>query len=360
MTTLLGGLLMAAGVFLSSYARTLSSFMTFYSLMFGIGVVLAYTAPMSAGWAWLPKSKGLVSGIILCLYGAGGFIFNLVGTKLVNSEGFNLVDGRFPDIVYDRFYGMIRKLALIYGALVVTGAFLIKDPPKAPAVSSSGQKKSLHGYLNKKHRNVATSQNSNGVGPMAAMKTKQFWLLWLMCLTSTSAGLNVASVYKQFASGKSALSGDGYQAITGALGALFNAVGRLAWGLVIDKVGCKNSFLALSAGQALLYLFFTRLTSSKLSFTAVICACYFLLAGNFALAPPAIQRLFGPEHGTLIYGLVYSAFGLAAIGGSMITKQLMANFGWDGVFKVLAALSLFATFVTSMLSPISFYPGSSV
>jgi hypothetical protein len=45
-TTLLGCWMMALGVFLSSYAQDLKTFFLFYSLMFGAGVGIAYTAPM--------------------------------------------------------------------------------------------------------------------------------------------------------------------------------------------------------------------------------------------------------------------------------------------------------------------------
>ena len=47
---------------------------------------------------------------------------------------------------------------------------------------------------------------------------------------------------------------------------------------------------------------------------------YFCLAGSFALIPPATQKLFGPKNGATIYGIVYSAFGLAAIGGQFASK----------------------------------------
>ena len=44
------------------------------------------------------------------------------------------------------------------------------------------------------------------------------------------------------------------------------------------------------------------------------------MAGTFALMPPAAQKLFGSKNGGTIYGIVYSAFGVAAIGGSYFSK----------------------------------------
>ncbi len=62
-TMLLGSWIAALAVYLASYQVTLQKFILFYSLMFGAGAGLAYTAPMAAGWKWLPNSKGNISFI---------------------------------------------------------------------------------------------------------------------------------------------------------------------------------------------------------------------------------------------------------------------------------------------------------
>lgn len=119
-----------------SFATTLPVFMLFYSLFFGVGVGIAYTAPIVAGgwgrcdairptegeggyicmakgrrtnpnpttpsppantgWKWYPDSKGLVSGAVLTGFGAGGFFFNLLGTKLINPDNAKPIGGSFP------------------------------------------------------------------------------------------------------------------------------------------------------------------------------------------------------------------------------------------------------------------------
>ena len=55
---------------------------------------------------------------------------------------------------------------------------------------------------------------------------------------------------------------------------------------------------------------------------SINCLCYFCLAGNFAMMPPAIQRMFGAKNGALIYGLIYSAFGTAALATMFISKVI--------------------------------------
>lgn len=164
---------------------------------------------------------------------------------------------------------------------------------------------------------------------------------------------------------------------------------------------------------------------------SINCLCYFCLAGNFAMMPPAIQRMFGAKNGALIYGLIYSAFGTAALATMFISKvitnstfsmykisgnvsyvrvvqrtlqlsllfsqclslyfslvlspslthipayslslfhssftlfpsphqAMIIGFGWTRVFHVLAFVSIFATFLTSMLKPLASLPSSTV
>jgi len=98
----------------------------------------------------------------------------------------------------------------------------------------------------------------------------------------------------------------------------------------------------------------------QLAFACNTCMLFFTLAGNFALFPPAVQRIFGPKAGTVIYGVVYSAFAIASVVGGIVTKLMVRSLGWTRVFQTLALMSIIATALVSILSPIISYPGSVV
>ena len=371
---LLGCTIVSVGVLLASYATTLSAFIFFYSIVFGTGVGLGYTAAMIAGWKWMPNSKGLVSGSILAGFGSGGFFFNLIGTKLVNPNGLNPVKGVFPQEVYDNFPKMLRTLACIYMTMGLFGALFISEPPvptgdleSSSSISSSKRKDSSSSSSSL----LPTSSPSGGAGTAVAaelpgvsvqdaLRTPQFWLIWTMIVSSASAGLNVASVYKQFASASPALHGDSFQALVGGLGALSNGVGRIFWGTLCDKIGFKQSFALLTLIQALVHAYYPSTANSKSAFAFFTCLCYFFLAGNFALMPPSIQRLFGPRNGSLIYGIVYSAFGTASIAALFMNKSLTASLGFEGVFRILSVFSIVATVLASQLTPVKAFAGSSL
>lgn len=251
-TLLLGCWIMALSVYLASYAQSLSVFLALYSFVFGAGIGIAYTAPMLAGYKWLPQSKGLVSGGVLAGFGMGGFFFNLIGTKLVNPKGLNPVAGKFPSEVYAGFGPMLRKLAVIYAALTLVGSLLVTEPKPTPVVKSTTSSKG-----------AKVAAGPDGVEVTEALKSNQFYLLWLMILSSASAGLNVASAYKQFAGVSPVLAGDSFQALVGGLGALFNGCGRLFWGGLSDKIGFKNSFVILTVVQTALQFLYPYSGASK-------------------------------------------------------------------------------------------------
>ena len=286
-TLLLGSWIMALGVFLSSYAQSLSVFIACYSLLFGAGIGIAYTAPMLAGYKWLPNSKGLVSGGVLAGFGLGGFFFNLIGTKLVNPKGLNPIKGVFPQEVYDNFSPMLRKLSLMYAGISLIGSLLVTEPASGPAPVAVSVTVSPAIIQNQKNNirkavinvdkklntnlkstllhtaNKISANTSGGVELIDAVRSSQFWYLWLMIITSGSTGLNVASTYKQFANAHPMLAGDSFQALVGGLGALFNGGARLVWGSAIDKIGFRASFLYLTILQTVIQLGYAYSGSSK-------------------------------------------------------------------------------------------------
>lgn len=332
-TLFLGSAILVLGSYLSSYAKTLAHFMFFYSFIFGVGTGLVYTAPMAAGWKWKPQSKGLVSGVILTGFGAGGFVYNIIGTMLANPKGLNQgADGRFPAEVYAAFPHMLRTLATIYAAVCFVGALLVSVPAESQSQTQT------------------QTQTTGGVTLQQAIRTPQFWLLWGMVVTCASAGLNVASGYKTFAASAPALIGDNYQVLVGSLAALVNGVGRLFWGTFSDVVGFRNAFLMLSVGQTALLALYPVTTVSKPVFMAATTAIFFCLGGNFALMPPAVGRLFGAKHSATIYGVLYSSFGVAAVGGAALSKVLTKSLGYQGTFLVMAGFSLVAAALSTQLS----------
>lgn len=59
-----------------------------FTIIFGVGYGfcngIAYTVPLKICWDLYPERKGMVSGVIICGFGVGSFIFSFISTMLVN------------------------------------------------------------------------------------------------------------------------------------------------------------------------------------------------------------------------------------------------------------------------------------
>jgi MFS transporter, OFA family, oxalate/formate antiporter len=202
-----------------------------------------------------PFPSSTLTGI-LAGFGAGGFFFSLIGSKIANPNGLNTAaGGGFPSAVYDNFPKMLRTLAGIYAVVSFIGSLLVFEPlaPSKPTTTASNAKPVAAAPL-------------PGLTVGEAVKTSQFWLIWLMIISSATAGLNTAAVYKQFAATGPALAGDSFQSLVGGLGALFNGSGRLIWGALSDKIGFKKSFTLLTLVQITFLLLYSKSAVSKVSF----------------------------------------------------------------------------------------------
>jgi OFA family oxalate/formate antiporter-like MFS transporter len=59
-------------------------FTLIFSVSFGICNGLCYTIPLKICWDHFPNQRGMVSGIIICGFGLGSFIFGIISTILFN------------------------------------------------------------------------------------------------------------------------------------------------------------------------------------------------------------------------------------------------------------------------------------
>ena len=82
---------------------------------------------------------------------------------MFNPNALDLKNGVFPEEVYNNFSPALRKLALIYSGLALTGYLLVTEP-KDVAVTD-------------KSKGVKAAELP-GLTITEALMTKQFWLLW--------------------------------------------------------------------------------------------------------------------------------------------------------------------------------------
>ena len=84
-------------MFLCTFIENPTVFVYCYGFAFGIGKSFMYSAALQAGWSHLQNRIGMVSGLIICGFGFGGFIFGIIMRRLCNPENIEvqkyIIDG---------------------------------------------------------------------------------------------------------------------------------------------------------------------------------------------------------------------------------------------------------------------------
>lgn len=297
----------------------------------GVGIGLAYVCPIAALYKWFPNAKGLVGGLAVAGFGFGAYLFK---------------GDRIGAMGYIESRG-ITEFFLVHGAIclvaVSIGAMLLRNPPNAAAPA------------------VAGSSDSTW---RDTLKKPAFYLLWMMFFSGAMAGLMVIGIIKGFAgeqlvkgaieSGKqltdestTALFKQGAQAV-GYL-AIFNAIGRIFWGLASDKIGRTLAMMAMFLLQAVTMCMLTQATT-EVSIAVVASIVGFNFGGNFALFPSATADLFGAKNLGANYGWVFTSYGIAAVIGVLAGNTAKQQTGdYSLAFYMAAVLCVISAVLAIVL-----------
>lgn len=139
LTTLLGCWIMSAGVLLTYFAIKVSFWLVLltYGIMFGVGMGVAYTAPLAAAMKWMPRWKGAASGFVVSGFGLGALAFSPVQTLYVNPQNIPSDPHPFdkdqkyftdPDLL-SRVPNMFLILGLSFAVMQLIASILITNPP---------------------------------------------------------------------------------------------------------------------------------------------------------------------------------------------------------------------------------------
>jgi len=336
-----GGVLLGAGYIFAGFVGTsFVGHLVTIGLVGGAGIGLAYVVPIAVGVKWFPDKKGLFTGLAVAGFGFGALLW----VKLAGSWG-HLIDR-----------AGISNVFLIYGVIfsvgVLAGSVWMVNPPE-------GYKPA--GW---KPPEISTKPNANGavdIESSAMLRTPQFFGLWFMFITCSMAGLMVIGCIKLF--GIDALRQAGYDAAIASAKAgtamavffsLANGIGRIAWGMISDKIGRKTSLFVMCLSQGLIMLAFYRMGSNPLLLYLGTSIIGFNFGGNFALFPAATADFFGNKSVGHNYGWVFTAYGVGGtlgpyIGGHFKDAATSGDVSaWFMPF-VIAAIGCFAAAATALL-----------
>ncbi len=311
----IGGIILGVGYILGGFfGQTFAAQLVFIGIIGGAGIGLAYVVPIAVGVKWFPDKKGMVAGLAVAGFGFGATIW-------VKSAGswFDLLNTL-------NFFGLggVQSVFLLYGVIflviVLLGSTVMIDPPQGycPAGWTPSEQNAA------KDGTPGTAAGMVDFVPGEMFKTPQFYMTWITFLFSAIAGLMVIYCIKLFgidalqANGMAAAAASATAGTAMAWYAIFNGLGRIAWGIVSDKIGRKLAIFLMCLSQGIIMLLFYKMGGVGVTLIIGACIIGFNFGGNFGLFPALTADYFGNKTVGLNYGYVFMAYGIAGVIGPQI------------------------------------------
>ncbi|WP_165777454.1 OFA family MFS transporter [Amycolatopsis antarctica] len=306
-----GFLISALGVALSQFWVVVLG----YGLVGGVGLGIGYISPVSTLIKWFPDRPGMATGIAIMGFGGGALIASPWSRQMLDSFGTDTGGIATAFLVH----------GIVYAVFMSLGVLLIRVP-------ADGWRPK--GWTPPKPDGNSMITRAN-VSARNAIRTPQFWLLWVILCFNVTAGIGILekadpmirAFFEDTSAPVSVAAASGFVALL----SLTNMLGRFVWSSTSDLVGRKNIYRLYLGAGALMYLVIALTTnSSKLVF--VLCALVILsfYGGGFATIPAYLKDLFGTYQVGAIHGRLLTAWSTAGVLGPLIVNAIADSQGEAG------------------------------
>ncbi|HCY28253.1 MAG TPA: MFS transporter [Alteromonas macleodii] len=365
-----------------------------YGVLGGFGLGLGYVSPVSTLIRWFPDRRGMATGLAIMGFGGGA----MIGAPLISAllETFqrapeylgaeNMValvteEGRrFAETAAGKVEVVIASanqaasfggeagvyvvgtgetgaastfltLGIAYFIVMMFASFQYRVPKEGwkPEGWQPKPEASSKGMVSRNHVHIDQ-----------ALKTPQFWLLWIVLCFNVTAGIGVIGVAKTMINeifGNLAIVTAGFAGTYVLMISVFNMVGRFFWASTSDYIGRKNTYHCFFVIGTLLYLsipFWAGMgnTTALIGFYIATMIIFTMYGGGFATIPAYLADLFGTLHVGGIHGRLLTAWSTAGVLGPFAITYLR-NMSVENAIADLAAKVDPAAFASKFGAPMA-------
>jgi MFS family permease len=315
-----------------------------YGVLGGCGLGLGYISPVSTLMKWFPDKPGMATGMAIMGFGGGAMIGSPLAVMLME---------RFSSATSTGVLQTMLTMGALYFVFMMYGVFTARIP--APGWKPEGW-------------NPATAKkdkliSNNHVSADNAIKTRQFWQLWIILCLNVTAGIGVLSVASpmiQTVVGVSAVVAGGFVGLL----SLFNLLGRIGWSSLSDVIGRKTAYVIYLGLGAMVYFLVPQVASmgSLLLFVLVWGLIYSMYGGGFSTIPAYLKDLFGTYQVGAIHGRLLTAWSTAGVLGPTLVvfiKQRALDAGvpeaqsYNQVMYIMAGILIIGLISNILVRPVS-------
>ena len=347
-----------------------------YGVLGGCGLGLGYVSPVSTLIRWFPDRRGMATGMAIMGFGGGAMIgaplkeyfiqyfyrapeylgavadlelvtragrrFAEVGGELrevvvvgANEVAQMVIPG--PEGVYLVGTGSVGvaetffTMGVIYFVVMMIAAFSYRLP--APGWQPAGWTPPDEAHAEKR------MMTRNHVDIDQALKTRQFYQLWIVLCFNVTAGIGVLGVAKTmmteiFGTTLPHIVDGAFAATYVVMISIFNMIGRFIWASTSDYIGRRNTYWIFFALGILLYCSIPYTAQQVSVNPVVVWLVYFYAAtmiiftmygGGFATIPAYLADIFGTKYVGGIHGRLLTSWSTAGVLGPLAITSLREN-----------------------------------
>jgi OFA family oxalate/formate antiporter-like MFS transporter len=266
----------------------------------------------------------LITGVAVGGFGAGALVTAPLATRLIQSVG-----------VLSTF----AYLGVAFLLVTVASGYFMQNPPEGwkpegwAATAAQATQRSTRDYT---------------LGE--ALRTWQWWALWLLLFLNTSAGISIISQESPLFQELGRVSAVVAASMVG-VASIGNALGRVFWAWASDSISRRATFAVMFLAQVVLFWALPGVNSAGgLAIVAfIVLMCY---GGGFGTMPAFAADYFGSRNVGPIYGLMLTAWGFAsAFGPLWIAYMRQASGTYGEALHVIAGVMAVSVVLPLIISP---------
>ncbi len=320
---MVGTLIAGIGMVLSSLSISPINLCLSFGLLTGTGIGFSYACLNPTAMKWFHASrKGMVNGALATAFGLAALYLAPLTSFLIS-----------------KFDLQVSLQMLGVGLLVIAFplACSFTNPPTdfKPVPARAKQK-------------LQAVKPSDDEAWRDMLSTRPFYLLWFAYAFGASAGLMIIANITSIATAQASIMDGAYLVV--AL-ATFNSGGRLATGLLSDKIGGLKTLSLAMLLQTVNMLLFSQFDSSL----ALIIGAGLAGIGYgtlLAVFPSVMADLYGLKNFGTNYGILYTAWGVGGFIGPVLAGWSVDTFGrYDLAYSLCAALVFVAAILLCFVKP---------
>lgn len=311
----LAGILLAGGFILTTQVKEIWQLYVTYSVICGTSVGMCYSAIISTLPLWFRDKTGFATGTLIMGYALSTTLLGPVCQKLLSSLGWQIT---------------FLILGIVDLVVIVAGGFFIRMP-KAKEFEQLPEP-SLASVVNR--RSVPTKE---------MLKSPTFYFVFVYIVALGSVGLSVINHITPLLTGELGMAA-ATAAIVVSIGSLFNGFGRLAVGVIFDKIGgiATTRLLSTTNVVVVVMMYFAYRSQYLPLLIVAVCASLFLFGGNSSTIPNVTRGLYGDEHFASNYSIVMLNSVFSPIPTSIVGVLQESTGTYEYMFYLLGACALIA------------------